>query len=95
MSIPVIYTDSEKSKYYSTDDYVSMSDYHHSFNAAQQTSLLRMVIAPGSVKYFNKAFTPQAVQGMQTHVYSTQSKLTPIVSNGTDDSGDYMSYSKK
>ncbi|MDD4930876.1 MAG: hypothetical protein PHG66_01820 [Candidatus Colwellbacteria bacterium] len=95
MSIPVIYTDSEKSKYYSTDDYVTMSDYHNSFHTAQQTSQLRMVIAPGTVKYFNQSFTPQAIQEIQNPVYATQAKLTPVVSNGSDDCYDYMSYPKK
>lgn len=95
MSIPVIYGDSDKSKYYSTDDYTLLSDYHHSFRTAKQTSQLRMVIAPGTVKYFNQSFTPQSIQGIQNPVYTTQVKLIPVVSNGSDDGFDYMSYPKK
>lgn len=95
MSIPVIYRDSEKSKYFSTDDYVTMSDYHNSFHTAKQTSQLRMVIAPGTAKYFNQAFTHQAIQNP---VYATQSKLAPIVSSVRSKEGDnecdYMSYPK-
>lgn len=106
MSIPVVYSDSDKSKFYSTDDYVTMGDYHESFFNAKQTSQKRMVIAPGSVKYFNQAFTPQAVAAMQNgvrsdilptdgyQVYASQSKLVPIVSNGSNDGYDYMSYPK-
>jgi len=105
MSIPVIYSDSDKSKYFSTDDYCSLSDYHHSFHNAKQTSQLRMAIAPGTVKYFNQAFTPQAIKEIQNPVYATQVKLSPMVSNGSngssirsngsDDGFDYMSYPKK
>lgn len=95
MSIPVIYSDSDKSKYYSYDDYTPLSDYHHSFYTAQQTSQLRMVIAPGTVKYFNKQFTPQKMSDIKSPVYANENKLAPIVSKKIDDGCDYMSYPKK
>lgn len=86
--------DTDKSKYYSNNDYVTLSDYQYSFRNAQQTSQLRMVIAPGTVKYFNQQFTPQAIQLIQNPIYATQTKLSPITTNN-DDTFDYMSYPKK
>ena len=86
--------DSDKSKYYSNDDYTTLSDYQYSFRNAQQTSQLRMVIAPGTVKYFNQQFTPQAIKSIQNPVYSTENKLAPISTNN-DETFDYMSYPKK
>lgn len=95
MAIPIIYTDSDKSKYYSTDDYVTMSDYHHSFRSANQTSQLRSVISPGTAKYFNKSLFSKAIADNKNLPYSTEVKLEPITSYGRDDGFDYMSYPKK
>ena len=50
----IAYADSDKSKNFSTDDYTTLSDYNHSFFSAVRTSQLRMAMAPGTVKYFNK-----------------------------------------
>lgn len=83
MSIPVIYTDSDKSKYFSTDDFVTMENYNHSFYSAPKMSQYRMVIVPGSAK---QPTIPQPVQIQppQTQPSQTQS-----------DDFDYVSYPKK
>lgn len=96
MSIPVVYTDSDKSKYYSTDDYVTESDYNHSFFNSKQTSQLRLAIAPGTVKYFNKSLVYRPLPlGVSPGAYISQEKLIPIITQNSDDEFGYMSYSKK
>lgn len=102
MSIPVIYRDSEKSKYFSTDDFVTLSDYNESFRNAVQTSQLRLAIAPGSDKYWNKQFTHRNESKSQFSSLTpvlppqkvpTEYKLTPVT-NYSSDNFDYMSYPK-
>jgi hypothetical protein len=92
MSGRVVYRDSDRSANYSTDDYVPLSDYNHSFRNAIQTSQLRMVIAPGTVKNFNSQFTMKSVNRIKKQVYATEVKAAPITSYGDDDGFGYASY---
>jgi hypothetical protein len=55
------FIDSEKSINTSSDDYTTLKNYHHSFNNMTKTSQLRLAIAPGTVKYFNKEFEHQGL----------------------------------
>ena len=90
------YIDSEKSIYHSDADYVSLPNYHQSFYSAPKTSLIRMAIAPGTVKYFNKTFTPQALARNENSSTISASEIgfIPLKPNGTDDVFDYASYSQ-
>ena len=88
MSIPVIYRDTEKSIHFSTDDYTTLSDYHHSFHSATKTSQLRLAIAPGSEKRWNKSFQRDTLKDTRDF------KQIPI-NNFKRDNFDYSSYSKQ
>lgn len=46
----------ESKPFSSVNDYSTLKDYHHSFFTAPRLSDLRMVIAPGSSKFFNQDF---------------------------------------
>jgi hypothetical protein len=87
MPIHLYYGDREKTKTFSTNDYTSLSDYNYSFRTANQVSQLRMVIAPGTEKYWNSdAFNRTELKETQRH---------PIVSTNNNDCCDYSSYPKK
>lgn len=85
------YRDSDKSINNSGEDYSTLSDYHNSFYNAVNTSQLRMTIAPGTVKYFNREFIAD-----NKYPFTTEAAITPIQPRSkTDDECDYSSYPKK
>ena len=94
------YRDSERTLNNSGEDYLTLSNYYDSFYNMTQTSQLRMAIAPGTVKYFNKAFANDRLQNLEpSNIYErvpSESALTPLPSrtNVYDDQCDYASYPK-
>jgi hypothetical protein len=46
----------ENKPFSSVNDYTTLKDYHHSFFTSPRLSDLRMVISPGSSKFFNQDF---------------------------------------
>jgi hypothetical protein len=90
------FRDSEKTINNSGEDYLTLSNYHDSFNTATKTSQLRMAIAPGTVKYFNKSFSNDALKDVQQSFnVPSEYKLTPFIGNkSNDDSFDYSGYPK-
>jgi hypothetical protein len=92
MSIPNKYRDSDKSLNNSAEDYSTLSNYHNSFYTATKTSLLRMAMVPGTVKYFNKAIEYDP----QTDMQISESAFTPLPQRkkATDEDSDYATYPK-
>ena len=90
------YRDSERTLNNSGEDYLTLSNYYDSFYNMTQTSQLRMAIAPGTVKYFNRAFAIDRLQNLEPLFVPSESALTPLPSrtNVYDDQCDYASYPK-
>ncbi len=96
------YRDSERTLNNSGEDYLTLSNYNDSFYNMTKTSQLRMAIVPGTVKYFNKAFSVDALQNpdlpsrYNTDNVPSESALTllPSRANVYDDQCDYASYPK-
>lgn len=96
MSIPNRYRDSDKSLNISSEDYLTLADYNDSFYNMMKTSQLRMVIAPGTIKYFNTAFSYDRVTGVQNPVSVSEAALTPLPSRirSSENDSDYATYPK-
>lgn len=90
------YRDSDRSINNSAADYLTLADYYNSFSSAPKISQLRMVIAPGTVKYFNSAFSQDKVDEIVNPIHASESSITPLPSRTQlyDDQCDYASYPK-
>lgn len=88
------YRDSDKSINNSAEDYLTLSNYYDSFYNIPKISQLRMVIAPGTVKYFNRAFSYDKVNDTQNVINEVALTPLPLRSKNYDDQYDYASYPK-
>lgn len=78
----------------SGEDYLTLSNYYDSFYSAPRVSQLRMAIVPGTVKYFNKSFSAEALRSSTGNnpFGVTESALTLLPPKKNEDEYDYMSY---
>lgn len=96
MSTIIRYRDSDKPVHTPIEDFVTLSNYHDSFYKMNKVSNLRMAIVPGTVKYFNKAFSSDALSGLSQGNTITEVGLIPLINSKKkfEDDCDYSSYPK-
>ncbi len=73
----ITYREQANPQFTSGNDFVTITNYAHSFNVAPKTSQLRWAIAPGTVKRFNNEFQTGNIVPIQNQMLMTDRPLTP------------------